>query len=89
MTKKSGKKTLESLDLAGRRQVIELWKKVDEAESKVVRLELELAERTFERDRLAELVDRAGPAVEEIRDEALSRFRELEARLEELTRRAD
>lgn len=89
MTKKTGKKTLESLDLAGRRQVIELWTKLDEAESKVVRLEMELAERTFERDRLAELVDRAGPAVEEIRDEALSRFRELEARLEELTRLAD
>ena len=42
-------------------------------------------------DRIAwsELLAQAGPALERIRDEALSRFRELEARLEELTRPAD
>lgn len=89
MTKKTGNKTLDSLDLAGRREVIELWKKLDEAESQVVRLEMELAERTFERDRLAEMFGHAGHAVERIRDEALVKFRELEARLDGLMRPTD
>lgn len=89
MTKRTGTKKLESLDLAGRRELIALWKKIDEAESKIVRLEMELAEMTIERDRLAEMFGHAGHAVERIRDEALVKFRELEARLEGLTRPTD
>ena len=41
-----------------------------------------------ESDRLAELIERSWPEVERIRDEALSSFRELEQRLEELMRPA-
>ena len=85
MANNTGKKPRE-MNLGTKRDLIELSKKLKAAEATIAHLQTTLAQTTFERDRLTELVERSGPEVERIRDEALSNFRELEERLEELTR---
>ena len=85
MANNTGKKPRE-MNLATKRDLIELSKKLVAAEATIAHLQTTLAQTAFERDRLAELVERSGPEVERIRDEALSNFRDLEERLEELMR---
>ena len=85
MANNTGKKPRE-MNLATKRDLIELSKKLVAAEATIAQLQTTLAETAFERDRLAELIERSWPEVERIRDEALSSFRELEQRLEELMR---